>query len=233
MGSRSLLLATMPTTLTPADLDARADLTDWRYLLGRIETTYRCGTFGAAGRLAAAIAEAADVAGHHPDVDLRYPDVVHVALTTHAADGAVTDLDAGLAVTITRTRCDRRRRVRAHRRPGLRDRHRRHRHRRGAAVLGGRPRLPRRPAPARWADQPRRPGADRADDLVPADGRTTPAAQPGPRRRHRRPRRGGGSRGGSPRGGWPPRQRRRARAFWVLADAEGNEACVCTWLDRG
>ena len=25
----------------------------------------------------------------------------------------------------------------------------------------------------------------------------------------------------------------RARAFWVLADAEGNEACVCTWQDRG
>jgi 4a-hydroxytetrahydrobiopterin dehydratase len=24
-----------------------------------------------------------------------------------------------------------------------------------------------------------------------------------------------------------------ARAFWVLADAEGNEACVCTWQDRG
>jgi 4a-hydroxytetrahydrobiopterin dehydratase len=23
-----------------------------------------------------------------------------------------------------------------------------------------------------------------------------------------------------------------ARSFWVLADAEGNEACVCTWLDR-
>ncbi len=25
----------------------------------------------------------------------------------------------------------------------------------------------------------------------------------------------------------------RAKAFWVLADAEGNEACVCTWQDRG
>jgi 4a-hydroxytetrahydrobiopterin dehydratase len=25
---------------------------------------------------------------------------------------------------------------------------------------------------------------------------------------------------------------RRARAFWVLADAEGNEICVCTWQDR-
>jgi 4a-hydroxytetrahydrobiopterin dehydratase len=23
-----------------------------------------------------------------------------------------------------------------------------------------------------------------------------------------------------------------ARSFWILADAEGNEACVCTWLDR-
>jgi 4a-hydroxytetrahydrobiopterin dehydratase len=23
-----------------------------------------------------------------------------------------------------------------------------------------------------------------------------------------------------------------ARSFWVLADAEGNEACVCTWMDR-
>jgi len=23
-----------------------------------------------------------------------------------------------------------------------------------------------------------------------------------------------------------------ARSFWILADAEGNEVCVCTWLDR-
>jgi 4a-hydroxytetrahydrobiopterin dehydratase len=23
-----------------------------------------------------------------------------------------------------------------------------------------------------------------------------------------------------------------ARAFWILADVEGNEVCVCTWLDR-
>ncbi|MDX6325266.1 MAG: 4a-hydroxytetrahydrobiopterin dehydratase, partial [Nocardioidaceae bacterium] len=25
---------------------------------------------------------------------------------------------------------------------------------------------------------------------------------------------------------------REARAFWVLADPEGNEACICTWQDR-
>jgi 4a-hydroxytetrahydrobiopterin dehydratase len=24
----------------------------------------------------------------------------------------------------------------------------------------------------------------------------------------------------------------RARAFWILADSEGNEVCVCTWQDR-
>lgn len=24
----------------------------------------------------------------------------------------------------------------------------------------------------------------------------------------------------------------RAQSFWVLADTEGNEACICTWLDR-
>ena len=24
-----------------------------------------------------------------------------------------------------------------------------------------------------------------------------------------------------------------AKAFWVLADPEGNEACICTWQDRG
>jgi len=23
-----------------------------------------------------------------------------------------------------------------------------------------------------------------------------------------------------------------ARAFWILADFEGNEVCVCTWQDR-
>ena len=25
----------------------------------------------------------------------------------------------------------------------------------------------------------------------------------------------------------------RAPAFWVLADPEGNEACICTWQNRG
>jgi hypothetical protein len=52
----------MPTTLTAREI-ARRELPDWRYLLGRLEATFRCGTFGAAGRLGAAIADAADAAG--------------------------------------------------------------------------------------------------------------------------------------------------------------------------
>ena len=98
---RSPYGAAMPTIVTAEAIAARDDLADWRYLLGRLETTYRCGTFGAAGALAAAIADAADAAGHHPDLDLRYPDVVHVALTTHAAAAETTDLDVALAGTIS------------------------------------------------------------------------------------------------------------------------------------
>src|SRR6476646_10438068 len=90
----------MPTNLTGRDI-AALELADWRYLLGRIEATFRCGTFGAAGRLAAAIADAADAAGHHPDIDLRYPDVAHVTLTTHAAGAEPTERDVSLATTIS------------------------------------------------------------------------------------------------------------------------------------
>jgi 4a-hydroxytetrahydrobiopterin dehydratase len=93
--------ATMPTIVTPAALAADARLADWRYLLGRLETTYRCGSFAAAGQLVGAIAAAADAGGHHPDLDVRYPDVVHVALTTHAAGAETTELDVDLATTIS------------------------------------------------------------------------------------------------------------------------------------
>src|SRR5204863_1828915 len=96
----------MPTVLTANEISGRDDLPDWRYLLGRMEATFRCGTFGAAGRLAQAIADAADVAGHHPDLDLRYPDVLHVALTTHASHAEPTELDIELARTVSSIAAD-------------------------------------------------------------------------------------------------------------------------------
>ena len=47
----------MPAPLSAAELATRP-LPDWRYLLGRIEATFRCPSFGAAGELVAQIAAA-------------------------------------------------------------------------------------------------------------------------------------------------------------------------------
>src|SRR5687768_15007375 len=90
----------MPAPLSAAEVATRP-LPDWRYLLGRLEATFRCRSFGAAGQFVAQVAEAADAADHHPDVDVRYPAVVHVALTTHASGAEPTELDVGLATTIS------------------------------------------------------------------------------------------------------------------------------------
>lgn len=96
----------MTNTVTASQFEARDDLPDWRYLVGAIEATFRTGSFEAATRLAMAIAAAAEVAEHHPDIDIRYPDRVHVVLTTHAAGHAVTDLDLTLAATISQLAAD-------------------------------------------------------------------------------------------------------------------------------
>ena len=90
----------MVTVVTATDFHGRDDRPDWRYALGRIEAWYRCDTFEAAAALASEIAAAAERAGHHPDLDVRYPDWLHVVLTTHAVD-AVTNLDVDLAGEIT------------------------------------------------------------------------------------------------------------------------------------
>jgi 4a-hydroxytetrahydrobiopterin dehydratase len=223
----------MPTVVTPAEIDARADLDDWRYILGRLETTYRCGSFGAAAALAATIADVADDTGHHPDLDVRYPDALRVALTTHAVGAETTDLDVGLATTITAlaaaagARCE----------PGASQ---------GweiavdavdidavrpfwEAVLAYRPRRsrpggpvdlvdPLRTGPSVWFQQMDAPRPERnrvhvdvtvAPEL--AEARVAAALAAGGRLV----------------------SDARARAFWVLADVEGNEVCVCTWQDRG
>ena len=87
------------TPVAAAEFSA-ADLIDWRVVLRAVHAEYRCGSFPAATALAGAIAEAAEAAQHHPDVDIRYPDRVRVALTTHAT-GGLTTLDVDLARTIS------------------------------------------------------------------------------------------------------------------------------------
>ena len=220
----------MVERLTTSEFDRRTDLPDWRILLTRIEATFEAGSFEAGAALVAAIAAAADAAGHHPDVDLRYPGLVHVTLSTHAA-GGLTERDADLAATISalaaeagaRARPAPRRRSRSPSTPSTST---------PSAVLAGRPRLRGGAAAGPAAVTPARPPRHRAGGVVPADGRPPAAAQPHPHRRH-----GGRRRGRRPHGRRPRRRRRLltdqyARSFWVLADPEGNEACICTWLDR-
>jgi 4a-hydroxytetrahydrobiopterin dehydratase len=221
----------MPTTLTAREIADR-ELEDWRYLLGRIEATFRCGSFGAAGRLAAAIADAADAAGHHPDVDLRYPDVAHVTLTTHAAGAEPTERDVTLATTISELAAD----AGARSEPTVAQdyeiaidamdidavrpfwaaitgyRELRHRPDGPVNLVD-----PARVGPAIWFQQMDAPRPQRnrihvditvAHDVAEARVNAALAA------------------------GGTLVSDAAARAFWVLADPEGNEACICTWQDR-
>ncbi len=75
-----------------------ADLPDWR-LLRTLRARFRTRSFMTGLELATGIAEAAEAAGHHPDLDLRYG-FLDVALTSHDV-GAVTRRDLSLARTIS------------------------------------------------------------------------------------------------------------------------------------
>jgi 4a-hydroxytetrahydrobiopterin dehydratase len=216
-----------------ADVAADQQLADWRVLLQRMEATFRAGSFEAAAAFAAEAARLADAADHHPDLDVRYPGIVHVVLTTHVTGGLSTaDVELGLAIS----------RLAA------------------GAGLGAEPHAattievaidaldiaavrpfwkavlgyvddrsndaaqalnaivdPRRIGPPFWFQQMDAPRPQRnrihLDVTVPADiaeARIAAALE----------------------AGGTLVSDAAARAFWVLADPEGNEACICTWQDR-
>jgi len=220
--------------VTATEFHQRGDRPDWRFLHGRIEATFRAGTFDGAARFALSVATAAERAGHHPDVDIRYPDRVHVALTTHAAGGTVTTADVTLAGEISALAAD----------GGLRSEPTVAQACEVAidaldieavrpfweAVLGYEPEPPSprtgtvvgivdpaRIGPAFWFQQMDAPRPQRnrihLDITVPddvAEQRITAALAAG----------GTLVSDGA------------AKAFWILADPEGNEVCICTWQDR-
>jgi 4a-hydroxytetrahydrobiopterin dehydratase len=74
-------------------------LVGWRKVLDRLTARYATGDFNTGTALVTKIAEAADEANHHPDVDLRYPHVT-VSLKSHDVD-AITARDIALARRIT------------------------------------------------------------------------------------------------------------------------------------
>jgi 4a-hydroxytetrahydrobiopterin dehydratase len=60
-----------------------------------IRRTYRFSSFAAAIRFVDYVAQLAEDAGHHPDIDIRY-DTVTLTLSTHSA-GGLTEKDFALA----------------------------------------------------------------------------------------------------------------------------------------
>jgi 4a-hydroxytetrahydrobiopterin dehydratase len=223
----------MVDKVTATDFDRHADLPDWRVLLGRIEACFRAGSFEAGAAFVSRIAAAAEAADHHPDVDLRYPDRVNVAMVTHAAN-SLTDSDVSLARVISEIAAD----------AGIKSEPTATSRLEVAidaldidavrpfwqAVLGYVEEPPRTPGgqvvaivdphrigPAFWFQQMDESRAQRnrihldvtvAHDI--ADERVAAAIA----------------------AGGTLVSAERARAFWILADPEGNEACVCTWQDR-
>jgi 4a-hydroxytetrahydrobiopterin dehydratase len=72
-----------------------ADLAGWRFFAAGIHASYDAPDFPTAVRLVGEIGDAAETMNHHPDVDLRWR-TVRLTCSTHSA-GGVTQLDVELA----------------------------------------------------------------------------------------------------------------------------------------
>jgi 4a-hydroxytetrahydrobiopterin dehydratase len=214
------------TSLTADEFSRQDGIDDWRYILGAVHAEFGLSSFGTAGEFVAAIAEAADAADHHPDIALCYPGRVRVSLRTHVAR-SVTTLDVELARAISAMARERNATASPLKSQGFEiaidtmdaDRIRPF----WAAVMGyveaDRTAVvdPQGHGPAIWFQQMDEPRAERQrfhiDVSVPHDAaeqRVAAAIAAGGRLvtdQH-------------------------ARSWWILADADGNEACVCTWQDR-
>ncbi len=86
-------------TITPDQFRAAPGVADWRPRITGAFALFRTRDFATGSRLFAAIAELADAADHHPDVDVRYA-TVRVRLFTHSA-GGLTAKDVALAARIS------------------------------------------------------------------------------------------------------------------------------------
>jgi 4a-hydroxytetrahydrobiopterin dehydratase len=213
------------TAVTAEDFVALDGLDDWRFVLGAIRADYRAGSFPAAAALVSAIAAAAEAAEHHPDLDVRYPDEVYVVLRTHHT-GGLTTRDVELARVISDLALQAGATAEAAVAQAVEiaidtmdaDRIRPF----WAAVLGYRDQGgdlvdPHRVGPPVWFQAMDAPRTERnrfhLDVSVPhdvAEARVAAALA----------------------AGGTLVTDEHARAWWVLADADGNEACISTWQDR-
>ncbi|HOJ03604.1 MAG TPA: 4a-hydroxytetrahydrobiopterin dehydratase [Bacteroidota bacterium] len=82
--------------LTASQLDAQlATLDGWSIVNGQLHRVFVTPTFHRAIALVVQAGMLADVADHHPDIDIRYNRVTF-ALSTHS-EGGITEKDVALA----------------------------------------------------------------------------------------------------------------------------------------
>jgi 4a-hydroxytetrahydrobiopterin dehydratase len=86
--------------LTPAQVqESLSTLPGWQVAGNEIIQSFRFADFVEAMRFVNAVAAAAEEAGHHPDIDIRY-NTVRLALSSHDA-GGITERDTALAAAIS------------------------------------------------------------------------------------------------------------------------------------
>jgi len=89
----------MPTPLPDAEIDSGLSrLPGWAREGDAIVRTYELESFPAVIELVRQIADLAEAANHHPDLDIRYSKL-RVALSSHDA-GGITQRDLDLAAKI-------------------------------------------------------------------------------------------------------------------------------------
>lgn len=85
--------------LSQADVSGRlSTLSDWQIESGELTRTFKFDDFLTALGFVNRVAELAEKAGHHPDIDIRY-NKVRFGLVTHDA-GGLTTKDFDLASTV-------------------------------------------------------------------------------------------------------------------------------------
>jgi 4a-hydroxytetrahydrobiopterin dehydratase len=77
---------------------ARAELSGWIFAGNALERRYKFADFAAAMSFVNVVAELAEAANHHPDIDVRY-NKVKLSLSSHDA-GGITSRDIKLAKKI-------------------------------------------------------------------------------------------------------------------------------------
>lgn len=210
--------------ISAVELSGDPRLSDWRPLLGVLHARFATRSFEAGSRLVAAIAAVAEEMDHHPDVDLRYR-VVTVRTISHDV-GHVTLRDVDLAVRISEL-------ARAAGHPAL-----------SASLSALELALDVVDMPACRAFWAAVLGyAERQDDVVDPNG-SLPSLwfqdMDPPRTQRNRfhldltipPEEVQGRLDAALSAGGRLVSDEAAPSFWVLADPEGNEVCLCTWQGR-